>query len=232
MPARVGRRDFLKVLAGSAIASQIPSVAWAARPPLQLVFPQDPLVTWFEPTYGATKPDGRRHLGIDLMAPKLSPVYAIADGVVNRIAQSPRAGRYLIVDHNDGWQSWYLHLNNDSRRDNGRAGWGLTVVDGVDEGSAVVGGAQIAFVGDSGNAEGTLSHTHFELHLGTRTVNPYPYLIDGRRAALEKIDAERVQAAVAELCRFRETNPGVDTQMCPSDFVFVPRARPGLEEIL
>jgi hypothetical protein len=178
------------------------------------------------------KPDGRRHLGIDLMAPKLSPVYAVADGVVNRVAQSPRAGRYLIVDHSDGWQSWYLHLNNDSRRDNGRADWGLTVVDGLDEGAAVTGGTHIAYVGDSGNAEGTLSHTHFELHLGSRTVNPYPYLIDGRRVALETIDAERVAAAVDEMCRYRESLPGVDSQMCPSDFVFVPRARPGLEESL
>jgi hypothetical protein len=63
-------------------------------------------------------------------------------------------------------------------------------------------------------------------------VNPYPYLIDGRRAALERIDAERVAAAVEEMCSYREANPGLDSQMCPSDFVFVPRARPGLEENL
>jgi murein DD-endopeptidase MepM/ murein hydrolase activator NlpD len=178
------------------------------------------------------KPDGRRHLGIDLIAPKLSPVFAVADGVISRIAQSPRAGRYLVVEHNDGWQSWYLHLNNDSRRDNGRANWGLTVVEGFGEGSLVNAGTHIAFVGDSGNAEATMAHTHFELHLGSRTVNPYPYLIDGQRAALAQIEAERVQAAVEELCLFREADPGMDYQMCPSDFEFVPRARPGLEETL
>lgn len=232
MPASVGRREFLKVLAGSALVSQIPSPAWAARPPLELLFPQDPLVTWFEPTYGFTKPDGRRHLGIDLMAPKLSPVFAIADGVINRIAQSPRAGRHVIVDHNDGWQSWYLHLNNDGRRDNGRAGWALTVIDGLEEGSPVAGGMHIAYVGDSGNAEATLPHTHFELHLGSRPVNPYPYLIDGRRSALERIDAERVQKAIEEMCRFQESDPAVDFEVCPNDFEFVPRARPGIEDVI
>ena len=90
----LGRRKFLKMLAtaGAAAVLPIPAVARGAsgRPPLELFFPQDPIETWFLQTFGAAKPDGRIHMGIDLMAPKLTPVYAIGDGTVKRIAQSCR----------------------------------------------------------------------------------------------------------------------------------------------
>lgn len=129
------------------------------------------------------------------MAPKLSPVYAIADGEVTRVAQSARAGRYAILEHHDGWESRYLHLNNDSEGDdNGRAEWGLTVVNRLEEGVRVTAGTQIAFVGDSGNAEGTNSHTHFELHLGSSTVNPWPYLVDSHEIALSRVRQARSTA--------------------------------------
>lgn len=192
----MSRRRFLKVAAGSTTLSLLPSLAWAANwPALDFRFPQDPLLTWFDPTYGAVRDNGRRHLGIDLMAPKLSPVFAIADGEVTRVAQSARAGRYAILDHNDGWQSRYLHLNNDSEGgDSGRADWDLTVADGLEEGARVNAGVQIAFVGDSGNAEGTNSHTHFELHLGSTTVNPWPYLVDSQEIALSRIKEARSTA--------------------------------------
>ena len=219
----ISRRQFLTVVAGATFLSQLPGTAWAAdRPPLDFEFPQDPTLTWFEQTYGALKSDGRRHMGIDLMAPKLSPVYAVSDGVVSRIADSPKAGRYLMLEHNDGWESWYLHLNNDSGgRDNGRAEWGLTVVDGIDEGDLVTAGDHIAFVGDSGNAEGVNSHTHFELHLGTRTVNPWPYLVAGQQRALDQIRAEQVAGIVDEICNPLQGNLSVDAQVCPDDFEYL-----------
>ncbi|MGQ0848614.1 MAG: M23 family metallopeptidase [Actinomycetota bacterium] len=214
------RRHFIRMLAGAGatLMAQAPIAALAApRPALQMFFPQDPMVTWFDPTYGLVKPDGRRHLGIDLMAPKLTPVFAITEGTVNRIAKSPRAGRYVIVDHADGWQTWYLHLNNDPPgRDNGRADWGLTVVDGLEEGSHVTAGMHIGYVGDSGNAEGAGSHTHFELHLDSRTVNPYPYLLDSHRLAREAAHQATVNAEVADLCRMGPKRTSVDQAVCPA----------------
>ena len=169
--------------AGAAAVLPIPAVALGAtrRPPLELYFPQDPIDTWFLQTFGLVKADGRVHMGIDLMAPKLTPVYAIADGTVNRIAQSPRAGRHMIIDHADGWQSWYLHLNNDDPgRNNGRADWALTVIEGLEEGSHVTAGRHMAFVGNSGNAEGGMSHTHFEL--APRVSNPQSVSVSCRRS--------------------------------------------------
>ena len=230
----VGRRQFLRMLATAGAATVLPIPAralGASRPPLDLHFPQDPLDTWFLQTFGMAKPDGRVHMGIDLMAPKMTPVYAIADGTINRIGQSPRAGRHMIIDHADGWQSWYLHLNNDDPgRNNGGANWALTVVDGLDEGSAVTAGRQVAFVGNSGNAEGAMPHTHFELHLGSRIVNPYPYLVEGQAVALEDARKQRLADTVREMCQPGDGSPAIDADVCPrptDSFPRIPKGVPG-----
>lgn len=216
----LGRRQFLRLLAtaGAAAVLPVPGVALAAsrRPPFEFNFPQDPIDTWFAQTFGLAKADGRIHMGIDLMAPKMTPVYTIAEGTVKRIAQSPRAGRYMIIDHAEGWQSWYLHLNNDDPgRNNGRADWALTVTEGLEEGSQVAAGDQIAFVGNSGNAEGGWSHTHFELHLGSRIVNPYPYLVAGQGVALEAAHRQRLDETVHTMCHPEAGEPAIDSEVCP-----------------
>jgi murein DD-endopeptidase MepM/ murein hydrolase activator NlpD len=158
-----------------------------------LVFPQDAAVTRFDSTYGAGKEDGRRHQGNDLMAPKMTPVYAVSDGVVIRAATTPRAGSHIWIDHGNGWTSWYMHLNNDTPgTDNGRAARDETFAPGIEAGAFVVAGQVIGFVGDSGNAEGTESHTHFELHKDGRSVNPYSYLTEAYERALLAIKAQRL----------------------------------------
>lgn len=157
----------------------IPSAsAHSDAPPFEVSFPQDGSVTVFHNDWGSRRSGGRSHLGIDLMAPKMTEVYSIADGVVLKVASSPRAGRYVIIGHESGWESYYIHLNNDTPgTDDGKAGWALTVAPGVFVGSEVVAGQLIAWVGDSGNAEGTAPHTHFELHHNGRPVNPYHTLV-------------------------------------------------------
>ena len=147
-------------------------------PPLEVTFPQDVSVTEFHNDWGSKRSGGRRHIGIDLMAPKMTEVYALADGVVLKVASSARAGRYVIIGHESGWETYYIHLNNDTPgTDDGEAGWALTVAPGVFVGSQVVGGQLIGWVGDSGNAEGSMSHTHFELHHDGRPINPYHMLV-------------------------------------------------------
>ncbi len=155
-------------VAGSVISALVltaaPAVA-ADDTDFQLeAFPQDVSVTHFSNDFGNRRSGGRRHEGNDLMAPKMTPVYAAASGVVSYIGPNRRAGRYLIIDHGDGWETWYIHLNNDNPgTDDGNAPWSWTVVPGIDEGTYVQAGRQIGWVGDSGNAEGSGSHTHFEM---------------------------------------------------------------------
>ena len=155
-------------------------------PPFNVDFPQDSSVTFFTSTFGAGRSGGRRHHGNDLMAPKLTPVYAAADGVVVTIDSSGLGGRYIEIQHAAGWSTRYMHLNNDDPgTDNGSAEWSLTVVPGLIVGSHVEAGQHIAFVGDSGNAEWTGSHTHFELAYEGGAVDPYPYLKDAYSRAQE-----------------------------------------------
>lgn len=159
-------------------------------PPFEVKFPQEPDMTSFFNSWGSLRSGGRRHKGSDLMAPKMTEVYAIADGVVETMRTSPLAGRYLTIEHVDGWDSYYIHLNNDNLgTDDGRADWSLTVAPGIEVGADVKAGQLIGWVGDSGNAEGSGSHTHVELLHNGVNVNPYHILktaFDRDLAALER----------------------------------------------
>jgi hypothetical protein len=109
--------------------------------------------------FGAERDDGERdHKGIDLAAPRLTPVLAVNDGVVTRINRSSVS---VFLKHDDGWSSWYLHLNNDTYLTDDGLGGG--VAPGLEVGDRVVAGEVIGWVGDSGNAEPTPPHLHFEL---------------------------------------------------------------------
>ena len=140
-------------------------------------FPQPAAGTEFSNDYGAAR-NGHRHRGNDIFGEKGEPVVAVAGGIVERVSSGGTAGNYVILSHIGGWETWYLHLNNDSPgTDNGRLGPEHSVGARVEEGWFLPAGTIVGFVGDSGNAEWTRPHTHFELHIDGKAVNPYPYLI-------------------------------------------------------
>ncbi len=164
------------VIGAATLVPALPAAA-APEPPFEIRFPQETQVTVFVSSFGASRSGGRRHTGNDLMAPKMTQVYAATGGVIAVIETSSLAGRYVEIDHGDGWSTRYIHLNNDDPgSDNGNAEWDLTVVPGLAVGSTVMAGQHIAWVGDSGNAEWTGSHTHFEIAYGGREIDPYPFL--------------------------------------------------------
>lgn len=212
------RRHFLRVLVGATAAGALAPITarpgWAADDPF-LYFPHDPLVTYFSSTFGAARSGGRRHQGNDLMAPKLTPVYAAAAGVVTIVSDGPTSGRYLVVEHEEIWSTWYMHLNNDERgADRGRVDWSLTLAPGIEVGSSVAGGQHVAYSGDSGNAEGTGAHTHFELHRNGRAVNPFRHLVDAYDRAVADLAAQETAAQVDALCHPVVGGPQVDGEVC------------------
>jgi hypothetical protein len=157
----------------------------------QLLFPVSGEHSYID-TFGAARSEGRTHKGADIFAPKGTPVVAAADGIVMRTTVGETAGRYIVVEHLDGWRSYYLHLDNDTPgTDDGLAGAPAL---GIEVGTRVAAGDVLDYVGDSGNAEETPSHLHFELHQPDGSaVNPTPHL----RAA-ESAAGSRPQSAGTE----------------------------------
>lgn len=172
-----------RFLIATALFLSLPTAAAAHDSP-QLRFPQDPAVTEFTSSWGAARA-GHSHQGNDLMAPKMTEVHAAADGVVAWVRDSGTAGRYVAIDHGNGWETWYMHLNDDTPgTDDGSAPLEMGVA--VEPGEKVEAGDLIGWVGDSGNAEGSSAHTHFELHHDGRPIDPYPFLIDAFERAVDE----------------------------------------------
>jgi len=108
-------------------------------------------------TWGAPRSGGRRHEGVDMIAPRGLPIYAVTSGVVtfkfNRLG-----GNAVSLVGDNGNRYYYGHLDGyvgSSRR--------------------VFAGEHIGYNGDTGNAKFSTPHLHFQVHPGGgRAVNPYP----------------------------------------------------------
>ena len=167
-PPRVPHWGLVAVCLGLAWLSVVPLAPAAEGPPgagepliYPMVFPLlgDHTLT---DSFGDPRGGGRSHAGIDIMAERMVPVVAVADGTV-RWVHNERGKNCCDVAllHDDGWRSRYIHLNNDTPgTDDGRA---VGIAPGVVKGARVTAGQVIGWVGDSGNAESTAPHLHFEL---------------------------------------------------------------------
>lgn len=111
----------------------------------------------FADTWGAPRSGGRRHKGVDMMAPHGSPVFAPVAGAI-RASNSSLGGLGFWLEGDDGNTYFGSHLAS------------LTVREG-----RVEPGTLIGTVGSTGNAGGT-PHLHFEVMLpGQVSVNPFPF---------------------------------------------------------
>ncbi|MDO6391662.1 peptidoglycan DD-metalloendopeptidase family protein [Pontibacter sp. BT731] len=104
----------------------------------------------------------RNHEGIDIFAPRGTPVIASANGMVSRVDETPRGGRVIwLSDRDRGQNLYYAHLDQQL----------------VSAGQRVSKGDTLGLVGNTGNARGTGPHLHFGIYrYGHGATNPYPYV--------------------------------------------------------
>jgi murein DD-endopeptidase MepM/ murein hydrolase activator NlpD len=89
----------------------------------------------------------RQHNGVDIAVPKNTPVYATANGVVERIGYEAGYGHYIVLNHpKAGYKTLYAHLNLAPR---------------LPQGTTVVRGEQIGLSGSSGLS--VAPHVHYEV---------------------------------------------------------------------
>lgn len=98
----------------------------------------------------------RPHNGIDYAAPRGTPVSAIGNGKVIKVARSRGAGKYVKIRHSNGYESAYLHLNRFAK--------------GMKVGRKVKQGQTIAYVGSTGLSTGP--HLDFRMRKNGKYINP------------------------------------------------------------
>ncbi len=102
----------------------------------------------------------KRHDGIDIAAPKRTPILAAESGRVLYAGHDFTGyGKLIIIEHRgDAWATFYAHLNSFNVR----------------EGDIVYRGQKIGRMGKTGRATGV--HLHFEIRRDLLPVNPLAYL--------------------------------------------------------
>src|SRR5918996_560534 len=103
----------------------------------------------FVDTWGAPRSGGRRHEGIDIFAPKSTPVVSTTRGIVTRVGTN-RLGGFVVGVLGPGLEwHYYAHLDR----------FGT-----FKEGDVVNPGDILGYVGTSGNARGTPPHLHYGIY--------------------------------------------------------------------
>lgn len=119
---------------------------------------------WISSGYGYRKDpitgNRRFHDGIDIVAPRKTPIIAPADGVVTYAGWRDGLGRMIEIRHGYGYRTTYGH--NEKLM--------------VKKGAWIKRGDPVALLGSSGRSTGP--HLHYEIRINGKLTNPYKYLID------------------------------------------------------
>lgn len=128
------------------------------------------------------------HYGTDFATPTGTPVVAPADGRIIRRGWHPYGGNYVVIDHGQGFETRYLHLNRST----------------VSRGQDIKRGQQIGQSGNTGRSTGP--HLHYELHINGRPV-------DAMRAELPSVEQLKGQELQEFLEHSHRLFAGLDNRM-------------------
>ncbi|HEY7256748.1 MAG TPA: peptidoglycan DD-metalloendopeptidase family protein [Solirubrobacterales bacterium] len=110
--------------------------------------------------FGAPRPGGRTHTGVDFPEPEGTPIRAAGVGTVIYAAYNGGGyGNLVVIQHRLGYTSWYGHMSEITAH----------------VGESVGGGTLIGYVGQTGDATGP--HLHFEVRHYDTPIDPVPLLL-------------------------------------------------------
>ena len=124
--------------------------------PVKGVAPRALHDSWGDPRGG-----GRRHEGIDIFAPRGTPVVAPIAGLVMHVGHDRLGGNVVRVLGPGGQTHYFAHLDRfaELRR------W-----------QVVQPGDVLGYVGNTGNARGGSPHLHYGIYGASGAINPFPLL--------------------------------------------------------
>jgi murein DD-endopeptidase MepM/ murein hydrolase activator NlpD len=148
--------------------------------------------------YGDQRDAGRRsHEGVDIFAPRGTPVFAAADGFVTSVGQNRLGGNVVWVwDPSRGVRLYYAHLQDQLVR----------------SGTYVRAGDTLGTVGNTGNAKNTPPHLHFGIYArGEGAIDPDAFI---RPVPTSMAKPEVTTSALGE---WAQTRRGVSLRAAPSN---------------
>lgn len=102
------------------------------------------------------------HTGVDIPAPRRTPIVATADGTIAKMGKDAYLGNYMEIRHSEKYSTVYGHMYRFAKD--------------VKKGTKVERGRLIGYVGKTGRSTGT--HVHYEVRVNDKRVNPKIYIPD------------------------------------------------------
>ncbi|MEM9502134.1 MAG: peptidoglycan DD-metalloendopeptidase family protein [Pseudomonadota bacterium] len=131
---------------------------------------------------------GKKHNGVDFAAPTGTPIYASGNATVAFRGPRGSAGNFIRLDHGEGMQTWYMHLD--------------AFAEDLYVGGEVKQGEIIGYVGTTGGSTGP--HLHYEIRMNGEPLDPLTFetseveALAGEALTMFTSQRENTSAAISE----------------------------------
>ena len=123
--------------------------------------------------WSETMGDYRVHLGIDIATEENAPVFACADGTIEKIWDDALMGRCVAISHGGDVYTFYKNLDSE-------------LADGIEKGVKVTRGQKLGEVGNTAISElADEPHVHIEMTVNGLAVDPRDYFTVEAKESLQ-----------------------------------------------